>query len=61
MGIESIPESFQRNLELKDVILEISDDLSHDCPLDSWNMIATTEEDKRWENKYYHNNKNYKY
>ena len=61
MGIESIPERFQRNLELRDIILEIADDLSNDCPLNSWDMKGTTEEEKRWENKYWYNNKNYKY
>ena len=61
MGIESIPERFQRNLELRDIILEIADDLSNDCPLNSWDMKGTTEEERRWENKYWYNNKNYKY
>lgn len=59
LGIEGIPEHFQENLELRDVILEIADDLSHDCPLNPWNMTAPSDEEKRWENKYLYNNKNY--
>lgn len=57
LGIKSIPEHFQKNLELRDIIIEIADDLSQDCPLSSFKK--TTEEDKSWENKYWHNNKNY--
>lgn len=61
MGIESIPERYQKNLELRNIILEIADDLSYDCPLDTWNRTASTEKEKSWENKYWHNNKDYKY
>ena len=61
LGISKIPERFLKNLELKDIIIEIADDLSMDCPLDSWKKTPPTEEEKRWENKYWHNNKNYEY
>ena len=59
-GLSSIPDHFLMNLELKDVIMEIADDLFEDCPLDSWNMSGTTKEEIMWENKYFHNNRNYK-
>ncbi len=59
-GLSSIPDHFLENLELKDVIMEIADDLFEDCPLDSWNMSGTTKEEIMWENKYFHNNRNYK-
>ena len=59
LGISKIPERFLKNLELKDIIIEIADDLSMDCPLDSWKNTPPTEEEKRWKNKYWHNNKNY--
>lgn len=60
LGLSSIPDHFLQNLELKDVIMEIADDLFNDCPLNSWDMGGNTEEEIMWENKYFHNNKNYK-
>ena len=59
LGISQIPGHFVENLELKDVILEIADDLAHDCPLNSWDMGGSTKEEILWENKYYYNNKTY--
>lgn len=59
LGISKIPERFLKNLELKDIISEIADDLAHDCPLDSWKKTPPTEEEKSWENKYWYLNKNY--
>ena len=61
LGISKIPERFLNNLELKDIIMEIADDLSEFCPLDSWNMGGRNEEELKWENKYFHNNKNYRH
>ena len=58
LGLSSIPGNFIDNLELKDIILEIADDLYHDCPLDSWN-IAETPDEIKWENKYSHFDKYY--
>ena len=46
LGIKAIPQKFLEQLELKDVILEIADDLFHDCK---------NAQDKIWEQKYiYH-------
>lgn len=59
LGISHIPDHLIKNLELKDVILEIADDLAEDCPLNSWDMGGSTKEEILWENKYYHNNKTY--
>ena len=60
LGISKIPERFLKNLELKDIIMEIADDLSENCPLNSWDMRGTNEEEMKWENKYWHNSKNYR-
>ena len=60
LGLSKIPERFLKNLELKDIIMEIADDLSENCPLNSWDMRGTNEEEMKWENKYWHNNKNYR-
>ena len=59
LGLSKIPERFLKNLELKDIIMEIADDLSEDCPLDSWNMEGKNEEERNWKKKYWYNNKNY--
>lgn len=59
LGLSHIPDHFIEKLELKDVILEVADDLAMDCPLNSWDMGGTTEEEILWENKYFHNCKNY--
>lgn len=58
LGLSAIPSKYIDNLELKDIILEIADDLYHDCPLDSWN-IAETPDEIKWENKYSHFDKYY--
>lgn len=60
LGLSKIPERFLKNLELKDIIMEIADDLSENCPLNSWDMRGTNEEEIKWENKYWHNSKNYR-
>ena len=58
LGLSAIPSKYIDNLELKDIILEIADDLYHDCPLNSWN-IAETPDEIKWENKYSHFDKYY--
>ena len=50
LGLEGIPEKYTANLELKDVILEIADDLYYDCPLSPEN----NEQDPVWIRKYVH-------
>jgi len=51
LGLSGIPEKYITNLELKDVILEVADDLHHDCQIDEW----TVERDPVWEMKYFQN------
>ena len=48
LGFEAIPSKFTDHLELKDIILEIADDLYYDCmPSDSLNLV-----DQTWLQKY---------
>ena len=48
LGMDAIPSKYTENLELKDVILEIADDLCNDCPI-SYDDVM---EDKVWVSKY---------
>lgn len=48
LGMSAIPDKFTENLELRDVILEIADDLYNDCPI-SYDDVM---EDKVWVSKY---------
>ena len=47
-GYENIPEKFKKNLELKDLILEMADDLYNDCQIDEY----TVDKDEAWYYKY---------
>ncbi|MBO7425394.1 MAG: ADP-ribosylglycohydrolase family protein [Clostridiales bacterium] len=48
IGYEAIPEKFKRNLELRDIILEIADDLCDDCQIGQY----YSDEDEVWVRKY---------
>ena len=48
LGMEAIPNKYLENLELKDTIIEIADDLFHDCKLSEYSDY----EDPIWEAKY---------
>lgn len=48
LGMSNIPEKLINNLELKDVILEIADDLYSDCRISEYSEY----EDPIWERKY---------
>ena len=51
LGYGKIPSYYIDNLELKDVILEIAEDLFIDCPVNEY----SNESDEYWESKYlYH-------
>ena len=51
LGMSSIPERFLVNLELKDTVLEIADDLYNDCKISEYGDY----QDAVWERKYiYH-------
>ena len=49
LGLKGIPEKYIRNLELKDVILEIADDLWQDCRMSEYDQ---EHEDPVWVQKY---------
>ena len=51
LGLSGVPERFIEPLELKDIIMEIADDLFHDCRIseDGYN------EDPEWYEKYFCN------
>lgn len=51
LGVEVIPQKYLDNLELKDVITEIADDLFNDCKMSEYSPY----EDKVWEKKYIEN------
>ena len=47
LGFDAIPQKYLNNLELKDIILEIAEDLHHDCKIAEYGP-----RDKLWESKY---------
>ncbi len=51
LGLSQIPEKYTKNLELRDVILEIADDLYYDCQIDEYSN-STDPRDVAWEKKY---------
>ena len=48
LGYDAIPDKFKANLELHDLILEITDDLYHDCKISEYSEVR----DEIWESKY---------
>ena len=51
LGMKAIPEKYLAKLELKDIILEIADDLFNDCNISEYSNYR----DEVWERKYiYH-------
>lgn len=48
LGLSAIPEQYLENLELQDVILELADDLYHDCRIGEY----CSARDEIWEQKY---------
>lgn len=52
LGLKGIPEKYLENLELKDIILEMSDDLYNDCKMSEYDSYR----DEIWEQKYIYNN-----
>ena len=51
LGLKGIPQKYLDNLELKDVILEIADDLYNDCKISEYGSY----DDEIWEQKYIYN------
>lgn len=50
LGLRAIPEKYTKQLELKQVIMEMADDLYYDCQIDEYNCSS----DGVWEKKYIH-------
>lgn len=48
LGLKNIPDYYLKDLELKDVILELAEDLFADCPVNEYNKNT----DKYWLSKY---------
>ena len=53
LGYDSIPDEYRDNVELKDIILELADDLSVDVPVGEYNE----NNDEEWLDKYVYCNK----
>lgn len=51
LGLDGIPSKYLDCLELKSIILDVADDLYHDCPFDDHGTCL----DKIWEKKYLEN------
>lgn len=51
LGLHGIPEKYMKDLELKDIIMEIADDLFHDCRISEDGY----KEDPEWYEKYFCN------
>ena len=52
LSMDGISDKWLENLELKEVINEIADDLGADCPLEYGKPLDGTEEKRRWKTKY---------
>ena len=48
LGLEAIPAKYIDHLEIKDIIMEIADDLYHDCPINEGKDVV----DQKWLQKY---------
>ena len=49
--MKGVPQKYRENLELKDVILDIADDLYNDCKISEYGSYH----DEVWEQKYIYN------
>ena len=48
LGYDAIPDYYKDNVELKNIILELADDMSVDVPISEY----SSNKDEKWENKY---------
>lgn len=48
LGYDAIPDYYKDNVELKNIILELADDMSVDIPISEY----SSNKDEKWENKY---------
>lgn len=51
VGYDGIPEKYKTNIELKNVMLAIADDMVHGCNISEYHP-AETMDDKQWEQRY---------
>lgn len=51
VGYDAIPEKYKTNIELKNVILAIADDVIHGCNISEYHYAETADE-KKWEQRY---------
>ena len=51
-GYKDIPEKFLDNLELRELVLEVADDLHRDCQTCDYQKEPWTPEDEKWYEKY---------
>ena len=51
VGYDGIPEKYKTNIELKNLILSIADDMIHGCNIDAYHQAETVQE-KQWERRY---------
>lgn len=51
VGYEGIPKKYKTNIEMKDVILAIANDMIHGCNIDEYHS-AETKDEKKWERRY---------
>ena len=54
LGIDAIPQKFIEKLELKEIIMDIAEDLYNDCKMSEYSSYY----DKVWDEKYIHNTYN---
>lgn len=57
LGLEGIPSKYLDNLELKNIVIEIANDLYNDCKISEYGSYC----DEIWERKYINNNYNPSY
>lgn len=55
VGYEGIPEKYKTNIEMKDVILAIANDMIDGCNIGEYHS-AETEDEKKWERRYIYAN-----
>ena len=55
VGYDAIPEKYKTNIELKNVILAIADDMIHGCNISEYHYAETADE-KKWEQRYVYAN-----
>ena len=53
IGYDATPRRFLQNLELKDLIIELADDIVKGCPISEYHYAQTPEE-LQWEERYVH-------